>query len=34
VPDALESLDRYHPTRARFRIYLRACLDGFATNER
>jgi DNA-directed RNA polymerase specialized sigma24 family protein len=27
-------LDRYDPARARFRSYLRTCLDGFVANER
>lgn len=26
--------DRYDPTRARFRTFVRTCLDGFAANER
>jgi RNA polymerase sigma factor (sigma-70 family) len=28
------TFDRYDPARARFRTYLRTCLDGFAANER
>jgi RNA polymerase sigma factor (sigma-70 family) len=28
------TLDRYDPARARFRTYLRLCLDGFVLNER
>jgi DNA-directed RNA polymerase specialized sigma24 family protein len=28
------TFERYDPARARFRTYLRACLDGFAANER
>jgi RNA polymerase sigma factor (sigma-70 family) len=29
-----DMLDRYDPARARFRTYLRLCLDGFAANAR
>jgi RNA polymerase sigma factor (sigma-70 family) len=29
-----EIVERYDPERARFRTYLRLCLDGFASNER
>ena len=28
------TFERYDPARARFRTYLRTCLDGFAANER
>lgn len=28
------TFDRYDPTRARFRTFLRLCLDGYAANER
>ena len=28
------TFERYDPARARFRTYLRACLDGFTANER
>ena len=28
------TFDRYDPARARFRTYLRTCLDGFTVNER
>lgn len=28
------TFERYDPARARFRTFLRTCLDGFATNER
>lgn len=28
------ALDRFDPDRAKFRTYLRVCLDGFASNER
>jgi RNA polymerase sigma factor (sigma-70 family) len=31
---AKRTFDRYDPARARFRTYLRTCLDGFAANER
>jgi RNA polymerase sigma factor (sigma-70 family) len=29
-----EALKRYDPDRARFRTYLRTCVDGYASNER
>jgi len=34
--DAIDStlFDRYDPTRARFRTYLRTCVDGFVANAR
>ncbi len=31
---AKDLFERYDPARARFRTYLRTCLDGFAANER
>ena len=29
-----EVIEKYEPSRARFRTYLRLCLDGFASNAR
>jgi len=31
---AKNTFERYNPEKARFRTYLRTCLDGFAANER